>query len=79
MHTYCEEVVVIQKKKNKTERKEKEGESDVWVIGSMFDAVKNRACVGIFDGLDISKGEIDTHIDKHEETFSQQKDTQTGG
>ena len=56
MHTYCEEVVVVQKKKNKTERKEKEGESDVWVIGSMFDAVKNRACVGIFDGLDLAKG-----------------------
>lgn len=56
MHTYCEEVVVVQKKKNKTERKEKEGESDVWVMGSMFDAVKNRACVGIFDGLDMAKG-----------------------
>ena len=58
MHTFCEEVVVVQKKKNRTERKEKEAESDVWVIGSMFDAVKNRACVGIFDGLDLAKGEI---------------------
>lgn len=62
MHTYCEEVVVVQKKKNKTERKEKEGESDVWVIGSMFDAVKNRACVGIFDGLDMAKGTAHTHL-----------------
>jgi hypothetical protein len=32
MHTYCEEVVVVQKKKNKTERKEKETESDVWSV-----------------------------------------------
>ena len=56
MHTYCEEVVVVQKKINKKERKEREDEDDVWVLGSMFDAVKNKACVGIFDGRDISKG-----------------------
>jgi carotenoid cleavage dioxygenase-like enzyme len=56
MHTYCEEVVVVQKKRNKKERKEIEIEDDVWVLGSMFDAVKNKACVGIFDGRDISKG-----------------------
>jgi carotenoid cleavage dioxygenase-like enzyme len=31
-------------------------EDDVWVVGSMFDAVSNRACVGIFDGDDLSKG-----------------------
>jgi hypothetical protein len=31
-------------------------EDDVWVVGSMFDAVSNRACVGIFDGNDVSKG-----------------------
>ena len=56
MHTFCEEVVVVQKKRNKKERKEIEIEDDVWVLGSMFDAVKNKACVGIFDGRDISKG-----------------------
>lgn len=65
MHTFCEEVVVVQKKKNKTERKEKETESDVWVIGSMFDAVKNRACVGIFDGLDLTKGDIEIDGEMH--------------
>lgn len=57
LHTYCEEVVVIQKKTNKHDRKEEEAEDDVWVLGSMFDAVKNKACVGIFDGLDLAKGE----------------------
>ena len=35
---------------------EKEEEDDVWILGSMFDAVSNRASVGIFDGKDISKG-----------------------
>jgi hypothetical protein len=31
-------------------------EDDVWVVGSMFDAVSNRACVGIFDGDNLAKG-----------------------
>ena len=35
---------------------EKEEEDDVWILGSMFDAVSNRASVGIFDGKDVSKG-----------------------
>ena len=93
LHTYCEEIVIVQKKKNisksnelndlkaeilnndfksksndlkkkvskqnKNEndnKVEKEDEDDVWILGSMFDAVSNRASVGIFDGKDLSKG-----------------------
>lgn len=66
LHTYCEEVVVIQKKTNKHDRKEEEAEDDVWVLGSMFDAVKNKACVGIFDGLDLSKGKSEKRIEPFE-------------
>mmetsp|Transcript_24254 Transcript_24254/g.23310 ORF Transcript_24254/g.23310 Transcript_24254/m.23310 type:complete len:637 (-) Transcript_24254:150-2060(-) len=35
-------------------------EDNVWVVASMFDAVSNRACVGIFDGNDLSKGPVAT-------------------
>eukprot|EP00596_Hydrurales_sp_CCMP1899_P008675 CAMPEP_0119052252 /NCGR_PEP_ID=MMETSP1177-20130426/73613_1 /TAXON_ID=2985 /ORGANISM="Ochromonas sp, Strain CCMP1899" /LENGTH=352 /DNA_ID=CAMNT_0007031761 /DNA_START=1184 /DNA_END=2239 /DNA_ORIENTATION=+ len=35
-------------------------EEDVWVVGSMFDSVSNKACVGIFDGNDLSKGPVAT-------------------
>ena len=42
---------------NETNNKvEKEDEDDVWILGSMFDAVSNRASVGIFDGKNVSKG-----------------------
>ena len=37
----------------------------VWILASMFDAVKDKSCVGIFDGEDISKGPISTIWLKH--------------
>ena len=40
------------------EKEEEEGiEDEVWVLGSMFNAINGKGCVGIFDGKDMSKGE----------------------
>ena len=40
------------------EKEEVEGiEDEVWVLGSMFNAINGKGCVGIFDGKDMSKGE----------------------
>ena len=58
-NTYCEEVVIVPKEPkqaghvfNETE------EDDVWVLASMFDAEKDRSCVGVFDGRDIGRGPV---------------------
>jgi carotenoid cleavage dioxygenase-like enzyme len=53
LHTFCEEVVIVDKKSGD---KRVRDEDDVWVLASMFNAKTNKACVGIFDGRDISKG-----------------------
>jgi carotenoid cleavage dioxygenase-like enzyme len=55
LHTFCEEVVIVDKKSG---NKRVRDEDDVWVLASMFNAKTNKACVGIFDGRDISKGPL---------------------
>ena len=60
-HTYCEEVVIVPKKANGDENfDDVRGEDAVWILGSMFDAVENKSCVGIFDGQDMSMGPVAT-------------------
>lgn len=51
-HTYCEELVIIPKVDGA-------GKEDAcWLLASMFDAVKNKSCIGIFDGENVSIGPI---------------------
>lgn len=65
LHTFCEELVIVSKKKGdqKKSKNAKEDEDahedndDVWLLASMFNAKTNKACVGIFDGRDISRGQ----------------------
>lgn len=63
LHTFCEELVIVSKKKGdkkkskNAEKDEDEDNDDVWLLASMFNAKTNKACVGIFDGRDISRGE----------------------
>ena len=51
-HTYCEEVVVVPKDGAMRD------EDDVYLLTMMFDAVKDKSSLGIFDGKDIVKGPV---------------------
>lgn len=55
LHTYCEEIVVVPKS-----RKDDDGqnEDDVWLLGSVFDAVKNLSSLIILDGKNVQGGPI---------------------
>ena len=67
LHTYCEEVVVVPKKTataattgQNNHNKDGNKEDAVWVLASMFDAVSERACVGVFDGERMQEGPVAT-------------------
>ena len=50
-HTFCEEIVVVPKDGARDE-------DDVYLLATMFDAVEEKSCLGIFDGKDLSKGPV---------------------
>lgn len=51
LHTYCEEVVIVPKT-------EDGDEEDVWMLAMMFDGMRDRSCLGVFDGKNISDGPV---------------------
>lgn len=51
IHTYCEEVVLVP-------MEGLSAETDVWILVTMLDAVKNKTCVAILDGRDVAKGPV---------------------
>jgi all-trans-8'-apo-beta-carotenal 15,15'-oxygenase len=57
LHTYCEEVVVVPKKK-KEKQQQGEDEDDVYLLCAMFDAVREKSCVGLFDGKRVHEGPL---------------------
>ena len=63
-HTYCEELIVVPKSRSG----EGEGEEkDVYLLASMFDSVKGRSGVAVFDGArKLSTGPVATAWLKHQ-------------
>jgi all-trans-8'-apo-beta-carotenal 15,15'-oxygenase len=53
LHTYCEEIVIVPKTTSQDGN-----EDDVWLLAMMFDGQKDKSCLGIFDGRDVSTGPV---------------------
>lgn len=56
--TYCEEVVLIPKLSHEDNKHYNQEEDDLWMIVTMFDAIREKSCICIFDGKNISFGPI---------------------
>jgi all-trans-8'-apo-beta-carotenal 15,15'-oxygenase len=70
LHTFCEEVVIVPKKSaagttssadnHSDKHTDRDNEDKVWVLASMFDAVREQSCVAIFDGEQLQAGPVST-------------------
>lgn len=54
LHSYCEEVVVVPK----GAADDDEDEDNVWIIATIFDSVKDKSSVAVFDGKSIQEGPV---------------------
>jgi all-trans-8'-apo-beta-carotenal 15,15'-oxygenase len=54
LHTYCEELVVVPK----SQSLDLADEENVWLLGTMFDAEKEKTCLAVFDGNHVENGPI---------------------
>ena len=53
LHNYCEEVVVVPKSHPTAG-----GEAEAWIIATIFDSVREKSSVAIFDGEDMAAGPV---------------------
>ena len=58
LHTYCEEVVVVPKVKKDPLEYTLDEQAHVWILATMFDAVRGRSCIGIIDGERLQDGPV---------------------